>query len=81
VFGLLNVTRAVLPTLRSQGSGRIINMGSSAGFAASAGRGLYGASKSAVEAITEALYAELAPLGIHATVVEPASSPRRVSRG
>jgi NAD(P)-dependent dehydrogenase (short-subunit alcohol dehydrogenase family) len=63
----------VLPTLRSQGAGRIINTGSSAGFAASAGRGLYGASKSAVETITEALHAELTPLGIHATVVEPGS--------
>jgi NAD(P)-dependent dehydrogenase (short-subunit alcohol dehydrogenase family) len=73
VFGLLNITRAVLPTLRSQRAGRIINIGSSAGFASSAGRGLYGASKSAVEAITEALAAELAPLGIHATVVEPGS--------
>jgi NAD(P)-dependent dehydrogenase (short-subunit alcohol dehydrogenase family) len=73
VFGLLNVTRAALPTLRSQGAGRIINIGSSAGFAASAGRGLYGAAKAAVEAITEALHAELAPLGVHATVVEPGS--------
>ncbi|SEP47218.1 SDR family NAD(P)-dependent oxidoreductase [Amycolatopsis saalfeldensis] len=57
VFGLLNVTRTALPTLRAQG----------------AGRGLYGASKFAVEAITEALHAEVAPLGIHATVVEPGS--------
>jgi NAD(P)-dependent dehydrogenase (short-subunit alcohol dehydrogenase family) len=73
VFGLLNVTTAVLPVLRAQGSGRIINIGSSAGFASSAGRGLYGASKSAVESITEALYAKLAPLGIHATIVEPGS--------
>jgi NAD(P)-dependent dehydrogenase (short-subunit alcohol dehydrogenase family) len=73
VFGLLNVLRAALPVLRAQGAGRIVNIGSSAGFAASAGRGLYGASKSAVEAITEALRAELAPLGIHATVVEPGS--------
>jgi NAD(P)-dependent dehydrogenase (short-subunit alcohol dehydrogenase family) len=73
VFGLLNVTRAALPTLRSQGAGHIINIGSSAGFFSSAGRGLYGASKSAVEAITEALHAELAPLGIRATVVEPGS--------
>jgi NAD(P)-dependent dehydrogenase (short-subunit alcohol dehydrogenase family) len=73
VFGLLNVLRAALPALRAQGAGRIINIGSSAGFAASAGRGLYGASKSAVEAITEALHAELAPLGIHVTVVEPGS--------
>ncbi|HWC82396.1 MAG TPA: oxidoreductase [Pseudonocardiaceae bacterium] len=73
VFGLLNVTRAVLPTLRAQGAGRIVNLGSSAGFATSAGRGLYGAAKFAVEAITEAARAELAPLGIHVTVVEPGS--------
>jgi NAD(P)-dependent dehydrogenase (short-subunit alcohol dehydrogenase family) len=73
VFGLLNVTRAALPALRRQGSGRIINIGSSAGFAAGPGRGMYGASKSAVEAITEALRGEVAPHGIHVTVVEPGS--------
>ncbi|MFF4477404.1 oxidoreductase [Streptomyces melanosporofaciens] len=71
VFGLLNVTRAVLPTLRAQAAGRIVNIGSSAGFATGLGRGLYGASKFAVEAISEALHAELAPWGIHTTVVEP----------
>jgi NAD(P)-dependent dehydrogenase (short-subunit alcohol dehydrogenase family) len=70
VFGLLNVTRAVLPTLRAQGAGRIINIGSSAGFASSAGRGLYSASKFAVEGLTEALQAEVEPLGIHVTIVE-----------
>ena len=73
VFGLLNVVRAALPTLRSQGAGQVITMGSSAGFAAGAGRGLYGASKFAVEAITEALHGELAGLGIRVTVVEPGS--------
>ena len=73
VFGLLAVTRAVLPTLREQGSGRILNLGSSAGFASSAGRGLYSAAKFAVEGVSEALRAELAPLGIQVTVVEPGS--------
>jgi NAD(P)-dependent dehydrogenase (short-subunit alcohol dehydrogenase family) len=73
VFGLLNVTRAALPTLRRQGSGRVLNLSSSAGFGVGAGRGLYGASKFAVEAISEALHAELAPLGVHVTVVEPGS--------
>jgi len=73
VFGLLNVTRAVLPVLRSQGTGRVINIGSSAGVSASAGRGLYGASKAAVESVSEALHAELAPLGIYVTLVEPGS--------
>jgi NAD(P)-dependent dehydrogenase (short-subunit alcohol dehydrogenase family) len=70
VFGLLNVTRAVLPVLRSQGAGRVLNIGSSAGVSASAGRGLYGASKAAVESVSEALHAELAPLDIHVTLVE-----------
>lgn len=73
VFGLLNVTRAALPTLRAQGAGRILNIGSSAGFGSSPGRGLYSAAKFAVEGITEALRAEVAPLGIHVTVVEPGS--------
>ena len=73
VIGLLNVTRAVLPALRKQTSGRLLNMGSSAGFAAGAGRGIYGASKFAVEGLTEALRDELTPLGIHVTLVEPGS--------
>lgn len=73
VFGLLNVTRAVLPVMRRQRTGRILNMSSSAGFAVGAGRGLYGASKFAVEAISEALHGEVGPLGIKVTVVEPGS--------
>jgi NAD(P)-dependent dehydrogenase (short-subunit alcohol dehydrogenase family) len=72
-FGLLTVVRAVLPALRAQRSGHIINMSSSAGFAVSAGRGLYGASKFAVEGVSEALRDELSPLGIKVTVVEPGS--------
>ncbi|GAB2728752.1 SDR family NAD(P)-dependent oxidoreductase [Kitasatospora kifunensis] len=71
VFGLLNVTRAVLPTLRAQRSGHIVNIGSVGGFSQGAGSGIYGASKFAVEGITEALHAELAGLGIAVTVVEP----------
>ncbi|HYG87843.1 MAG TPA: oxidoreductase [Azospirillum sp.] len=71
VFGLLGVTRAVLPQMRRQRSGRIINMSSVGGYAAYPGWGVYGATKFAVEGLTEALAAELAPLGIRATVVEP----------
>lgn len=73
VLGLLTVTRALLPTLRAQRSGRLLNLSSSAGFAAGAGRGLYGASKFAVEALSEALHEELAPLGVHVTAIEPGS--------
>ena len=71
VFGLLTVTRAVLPGMRRRGSGRILNIGSMAGFDVSASWALYAASKFAVEAISDGLRLELAPLGIHATVVEP----------
>ena len=71
VFGLLNVTRAVLPYMRSQRSGHIINMSSVGGYASYAGWGVYCATKFAVEGISEALSIELAPLDIHATVVEP----------
>ena len=71
VFGLLNVTRAVLPHMRRQRSGHIINLSSVGGLVGFAGWGLYGSTKFAVEGITEALAGELAPLGIHATTVEP----------
>jgi NAD(P)-dependent dehydrogenase (short-subunit alcohol dehydrogenase family) len=71
VFGLLNVTKAVLPYLRKQRSGHIINISSIGGLSAYFGWGLYGSTKFAVEGITEALALELAPLGIHATVVAP----------
>ena len=71
VFGLLNVTRAVLPSMRQHRSGHIINMSSIGGYRSSPGWGIYGSTKFAVEGITEALHSELAPLGIHATVVEP----------
>lgn len=71
VFGLLKVTRAVLPHMRKQRSGHVINFSSVGGLRGSAGWGLYGSTKFAVEGITEALAIELAPLGIHATAVEP----------
>jgi NAD(P)-dependent dehydrogenase (short-subunit alcohol dehydrogenase family) len=71
VFGTLNVIRAVLPFMRKQRSGHIINISSLGGLAASSGWGLYGSTKFAIEGITESLALELAPLGIKATVVAP----------
>jgi len=71
VFGLLTVTRAVLPQMRRQRSGHVINISSLGGYASYPGWGIYGATKFAVEGITEALAAEVAPLGIQTTVVEP----------
>ncbi|AGH47930.1 short-chain dehydrogenase/reductase SDR [Sphingomonas sp. MM-1] len=71
VFGLLNVTRAVLPHMRAQRSGRILNISSIGGYKTGAGFGVYSSTKFAVEGLSEALHAELAPLRIHVTVVEP----------
>jgi NAD(P)-dependent dehydrogenase (short-subunit alcohol dehydrogenase family) len=71
VFGVLNTLRATLPTLRAQRSGHVLNIGSVGGFATAPGVGLYGASKFALEGISEALHGELAPLGIRVTIVEP----------
>jgi NAD(P)-dependent dehydrogenase (short-subunit alcohol dehydrogenase family) len=71
VFGILNVLRAVLPTLRSQRSGRILNLSSIGGFGGSAGWGVYCSTKFAVEGISEALAREVGPLGISVTIVEP----------
>jgi len=71
VFGLLNVTRAVLPLMRKARSGRILNISSIGGYRGAAGFGVYSSTKFAVEGLSEALHAELEPLGIHVTVVEP----------
>ena len=71
VFGLLSVTRAVLPVMRKQRSGHVINLSSVGGYRSGPGFGVYCSTKFAVEGISEALHAELAPLGIAVTVVEP----------
>jgi NAD(P)-dependent dehydrogenase (short-subunit alcohol dehydrogenase family) len=71
VFGLLTVTRAVLPQMRKQKSGRILNISSIGGYRAAAGFGVYCSTKFAVEGLSESLHAELAPLGIHVSVIEP----------
>lgn len=71
VFGLLNVTRAVLPHMRERRSGRVLNISSIGGYRGAAGFGVYSSTKFAVEGLSEALHAELEPLGIHVTVVEP----------
>jgi len=71
VFGLLNVTRAILPYMRKERSGHIINFSSVFGFDAIPGWALYGSTKFAVEGLSKGLAAELAPFGIKVTAVEP----------
>lgn len=71
VFGLINVTRAVLPVMREAGHGKIVHIGSRSGFEGEPGVSMYSASKFAVAGISEALSVELAPFGIQSMVVEP----------
>ena len=70
-FGALAVTQAVLPYMRKEKHGHIIQFSSIAGMAGSPGLGLYNASKHALEGMSEALYFELQPIGIKITIVEP----------
>ncbi|MDA2892208.1 SDR family NAD(P)-dependent oxidoreductase [Mycolicibacterium sp. BiH015] len=70
-FGLLSVTRAVLPGMRARGTGWIVNVSSVAGLVAAPGFGYYSATKFAVEAVTETLRDEVAPQGISVLAVEP----------
>ncbi|MFC4586455.1 SDR family NAD(P)-dependent oxidoreductase [Sphaerisporangium corydalis] len=72
VFGVLNVLRAVLPTLRRQRSGHILQGSSYYGQTADPGVGLLSATKYAVEGLSDALVAEVAPLGINVTLIQPA---------
>jgi NAD(P)-dependent dehydrogenase (short-subunit alcohol dehydrogenase family) len=71
VFGLAHMTRAVLPFMRKQGAGHIVNISSMGGVAGFPGVGYYNATKFAVEGLSEALSKEVAPLGIKVLVVEP----------
>ncbi|CAN5286624.1 oxidoreductase [soil metagenome] len=71
VFGLLNVTRAVLPSMRTRRSGHVLNLSSLGGHQSGPGFGVYCSTKFAVEGLNQALHKELAPLGIHVTAIEP----------
>ncbi len=70
-FGALEVIRAVLPILRTRGSGHIVNISAAAVISNYAGFSIYGATKWALEGASESLAAELKPLGIKVTIVQP----------
>jgi NAD(P)-dependent dehydrogenase (short-subunit alcohol dehydrogenase family) len=74
-FGLTAVTRAVLPGMRAQGRGRIINISSSTGLVPNPGYAAYSASKHAVEGWSEALRHELRRFGIQVVLIEPGTYP------
>jgi NAD(P)-dependent dehydrogenase (short-subunit alcohol dehydrogenase family) len=71
VFGLIQLTQALLPQFRERRSGNIVNLSSIGGLIGGPGWGFYNATKFAVEGFSEALAAEMEPLGVHVTVVEP----------
>jgi len=71
VFGLVDITKAVLPVMREQRSGLIVNVSSIGGLASFAATGYYHATKYAVEGLSETLAAEVKPLGIDVLIVEP----------
>ena len=71
VFGLVDMTKAVLPMMRAQRSGIVVNVSSIGGIASFAATGYYHATKYAVEGLSESLAIEVEPLGIHVLVVEP----------
>ena len=73
VFGLMNVTKAILPAMRKQKKGVIINISSFGGVTASPFTSLYNSSKFALEGFSEALYFELSSFGISVKIVEPGS--------
>ncbi|GAB1319789.1 hypothetical protein MFIFM68171_09999 [Madurella fahalii] len=71
VFGILRTIRSFLPGMRAQKSGTIMNLSSIGGLHGYPSNGVYCATKFALEGITQALDAEIAPFGLHAVIVEP----------
>ncbi len=77
-FGVQNVTRVVIPIMRKQGKGKIINLSSVSGFQANACFGAYSASKWALEAFSESLHYELKLFGLDVHLVEPGTYRTRI---
>jgi short-subunit dehydrogenase len=78
-FGVLRVTNAILPGMRQQGHGRIVNISSVLGFLPAPYWGIYAASKHAVEGYTETLDHEIRRFGVRAVLVEPTYTRTKLS--
>ncbi|MDS0857512.1 SDR family oxidoreductase [Burkholderia pseudomultivorans] len=78
VFGIQRTLRAVLPTFRKQGEGLVVNIGSILGRVTFPFFGLYGASKFALEALTDSYRYELSTLGIDVVLVQPSNYPTNI---
>src|SRR5947207_7787990 len=78
LFGMLRVTNAILPGMRQQGYGRIVNISSVLGFLPAPYMGIYVASKHAVEGYTETLDHEVRRFGVRALLVEPAQTKTNI---
>ncbi|OZM76832.1 short-chain dehydrogenase/reductase [Pseudonocardia sp. MH-G8] len=81
LFAALSVVRAALPGMRARGSGWVVSMSSVAGLRGVTGFGYYSATKFALEAVTEVLREEVAPLGIRVLAVEPGAFRTRAYAG
>ncbi len=80
LFGAFRVCRAVLPIMRRQGSGYIVNVGSIGGLIALPYQPLYSASKFALEGITESLRLEVRPFGIRVVIIEPGDTKTEITQ-
>ena len=79
LFGVLRVTNAILPAMRQQGFGRIVNISSVLGFLPAPYMGVYAASKHAVEGYTETLDHEIRRFGVRAMLIEPAYTKTKIT--
>src|SRR3982075_1005074 len=79
-FGVMRVTQAVLPSMRRQGDGRIVNISSMLGLLPGPYRGIYAASKHALEGYTETLDHEVRAFGIRAVLVEPVFTKTKITK-
>ncbi len=79
VLGPVRLMRAVAPGMRARGTGRIINVSSIAGILGAPFEGAYAASKHAIEGLTEAMWYEIRPFGVHVSLIEPGFFPTEFS--